>query len=135
MSKTPREIVVSNGRVLVALDNKMRIRDFFYPNVGLENHVDGHSFKVGIWTDNMFSWIDENWDHALLIWEKDKSLLDFCRKENQKYYVFPLNPTAEAMSKYLFEQIDGSKITRENKVKIKSITIYETDTSYATYGE
>ncbi len=58
----PREIVVSNGRLLVALDNKMMVRDLFYPNVGLENHVDGHSFKFGVWTDNRFSWIDENWD-------------------------------------------------------------------------
>jgi len=62
MGKTPREIVVSNGRVLVALDNKMMVRDFFYPNIGLENHVNGHSFKLGIWTENKFSWIDKNWD-------------------------------------------------------------------------
>jgi GH15 family glucan-1,4-alpha-glucosidase len=61
-SKTPREIVVSNGRVLVALDKKMMIRDFFYPNVGLENHIAGHSFKIGVWIEDRFSWIDENWD-------------------------------------------------------------------------
>ena len=62
MSKTPREIVVSNGHLLVALDNKMRIRDFFYPHVGLENHVDGHFFRLGLWTDNRFFWIDEKWN-------------------------------------------------------------------------
>ena len=53
---------MGNGRVLVALDNKMMIRDFFYPNVGLENHLDGHFFKFGAWTENKFSWIDQNWD-------------------------------------------------------------------------
>jgi GH15 family glucan-1,4-alpha-glucosidase len=37
MSKTPREIVVSNDHLLVALDNKMRIRDFFYPYVARAN--------------------------------------------------------------------------------------------------
>ncbi len=29
-----REIVLSNGRVSVALDTQMAVRDFFYPNVG-----------------------------------------------------------------------------------------------------
>ena len=62
MSKMPREIVVGNGRLLVALDNKMMIRDFFYPNIGLENHVDGHFFKLGVWVDNKFSWVDKNWE-------------------------------------------------------------------------
>jgi GH15 family glucan-1,4-alpha-glucosidase len=58
----PREIVVSNGRVCVALDNQMVIRDFFYPRVGLENHLTGHYSRLGIWTDRRFSWINENWE-------------------------------------------------------------------------
>ena len=81
MSKTPREIVVSNGHVLVALDNKMRIRDFFYPNVGLENHVDGHFFRLGIWTDNMFSWIDENWDIKMKY--LPETLVSMCMADNE----------------------------------------------------
>jgi oligosaccharide amylase len=40
----------------------MMVRDLFYPNVGLENHVDGHFFRLGVWTDNKFSWVDKNWD-------------------------------------------------------------------------
>ena len=38
----PRETVVGNGRLVVAFDSRMNIRDFFYPKVGLENHVSGH---------------------------------------------------------------------------------------------
>ena len=58
----PREIVVSNGELFVALDSQMAIRDFFYPKVGLENHLTGHFSKLGIWADRRFSWINENWD-------------------------------------------------------------------------
>jgi hypothetical protein len=36
----PREIAVSNGRVFVALDSQMAIRDFL--QVGLENNFAGH---------------------------------------------------------------------------------------------
>jgi len=54
--------VLSNGRVFVALDTQMAIRDFFYPKVGLENHLAGHESKLGIWADRRFSWINENWE-------------------------------------------------------------------------
>jgi len=56
-----REIVLGNGNMIVALDKNMRIRDFFYPHVGLENHLIGHRFRTGLWTDNKFTWLEDNW--------------------------------------------------------------------------
>jgi len=38
---------MGNGKFMVALDKNMNVRDFFYPNVGLENHVGGHLFRFG----------------------------------------------------------------------------------------
>jgi hypothetical protein len=32
----PRQVLVSNGRLAVALDEKARIRDFYFPFVGLD---------------------------------------------------------------------------------------------------
>jgi GH15 family glucan-1,4-alpha-glucosidase len=58
----PREIVVSNGRMLVAIDKQLAVRDFFYPRVGLENHIGGHYSRLGIWVDQRFSWINETWE-------------------------------------------------------------------------
>ncbi|HSD57373.1 MAG TPA: glycoside hydrolase family 15 protein [Methanotrichaceae archaeon] len=58
----PREIVVGNGRLAVAIDRDMCIRDFFYPHVGLENHVIGHKFLTGVWIDGSFSWIGPGWE-------------------------------------------------------------------------
>lgn len=58
---TPREIVVGNGSLLIALDSTLRIRDLFYPHVGLENHIGGHKFLLGVWIDDSFSWIDNDW--------------------------------------------------------------------------
>jgi GH15 family glucan-1,4-alpha-glucosidase len=57
----PREIVLGNGRLAIALDKEMHIRDFFYPYVGLENHVSGHQFRTGVWVDGDFSWIGPEW--------------------------------------------------------------------------
>ena len=56
----PRPLVFGNGRLLVQLDGKGRIRDFFWPEVGIRNHVGGHYHHLGIWVDGRFSWTE--WD-------------------------------------------------------------------------
>ncbi len=57
----PRHIVAANSRMAVALDGSLSIRDFFYPQVGLENHVSGHEMKIGVFVDGEFSWLKESW--------------------------------------------------------------------------
>jgi GH15 family glucan-1,4-alpha-glucosidase len=54
----PRPLVFGNGRLLVQLDNKGRIRDFFWPEVGIRNHVAGHYHHFGIYVDGKFSWTE-----------------------------------------------------------------------------
>jgi 6-pyruvoyltetrahydropterin/6-carboxytetrahydropterin synthase len=47
-----------------------------------------------------------------------------------------LNPTAENIAKYFFDECnEGLKKTTEGRVKVKQVTIWETDTSIATYYE
>ncbi|HWQ19657.1 MAG TPA: glycoside hydrolase family 15 protein [Methanotrichaceae archaeon] len=58
----PRASVIGNGRVNIAFDEHMNIRDFFYPQVGLENHVFGHKLRMGVWADGKFRWLDDGWD-------------------------------------------------------------------------
>ena len=58
----PREIVLGNGRLTVAVDNKLNIRDFSYPQEGLENHAKGHPFRIGVWVDGAFSWVGDEWE-------------------------------------------------------------------------
>ncbi len=45
----------------LAFDSQLNIRDFFYPRVGLENHLSGHELKMGIWADGQFSWLGDDW--------------------------------------------------------------------------
>ncbi|MEJ2270934.1 MAG: glycoside hydrolase family 15 protein [Candidatus Bathyarchaeota archaeon] len=46
----------------ISLDDQLRVRDFFYPNVGLENHLKSHEFRIGFWIDGKFDWINKNWN-------------------------------------------------------------------------
>ncbi len=57
----PRDLPLSNGTLLVAFDLEYRIRDIYFPHVGMENHAVGHPFRVGVWVDGQFSWLGAEW--------------------------------------------------------------------------
>jgi 6-pyruvoyltetrahydropterin/6-carboxytetrahydropterin synthase len=47
-----------------------------------------------------------------------------------------LNPSAENLAKYFYDQTNvGLKQKTDGRVLVKSVTIFETDTSIATYYE
>lgn len=57
-----RPIVLSNGELHVGINTYGLVHDFYYPYVGLENHVAGKSLrhKIGVWVDGNVSWLDED---------------------------------------------------------------------------
>ncbi|HTR78353.1 MAG TPA: glycoside hydrolase family 15 protein, partial [Gemmatimonadaceae bacterium] len=57
----PRDLPLSNGRLLVAFDRDYLIRDIYFPHVGKENHATGHAFRLGVWVDHRFSWMGKDW--------------------------------------------------------------------------
>ncbi len=61
-----RPLVLGNGRILVALDGELSIRDFTFPFVGLLNHLSGHRIRIGVWCDGRFAWMsDSGWTRDL----------------------------------------------------------------------
>ncbi|HEX8878259.1 MAG TPA: glycoside hydrolase family 15 protein [Phycisphaerales bacterium] len=79
----PRDIPVGNGNVLVTFDHLYRVRDLYYPNVGLYNHTDGHVQRFGIWADGQFAWIeDPSWIREIR-YERD-TLVTNVRLINEK---------------------------------------------------
>jgi len=56
----PRSLAFGNGSSLVLLDRFARIRDFYYPYVGLENHIGGaYAHRIGVFSEGQFSWLDD----------------------------------------------------------------------------
>lgn len=55
----PRSLVVSNGSLFVALDERHRIRELTFPHVGLYNHLNGKPAKMGLWVDGRLTWTDD----------------------------------------------------------------------------
>jgi len=61
----PRTIVSGNGNLLVAVDKNNMLQDFCFPYVGMENQIAyQHFHRIGVFTDNMFTWIyEDDWLH------------------------------------------------------------------------
>jgi glucoamylase len=55
----PRDIPVGNGQLLITFDRLYRVRDIYYPHVGLHNHTDGHVQRFGVWADGVFAWAED----------------------------------------------------------------------------
>jgi GH15 family glucan-1,4-alpha-glucosidase len=55
-----RDLVLGNGNILLCLDGELCLRDFYYPFVGMYNHVGGQKCRLGVWTDGHFQWV-ERW--------------------------------------------------------------------------
>ena len=51
----PRDLPLSNGKLLVLFDREYRITDLYFPHVGKENHAAGNVFRLGVWVDGASS--------------------------------------------------------------------------------
>jgi len=62
----PRNFVFGNGSILVCFDQNAQLRDFYFPYVGQENHVNGRTHKLGIRVESSFSWFEsKDWKKKL----------------------------------------------------------------------
>lgn len=60
-----RSLVLGNGRFLLNFDEYYRIRDVYFPHIGIENHTEGRPFRFGLWVDGATHWVDEAWEREI----------------------------------------------------------------------
>lgn len=60
-----RSLILGNGRLLLNFDDDYRIRDIYFPRIGMENHSDGHPFRMGVWSDGSTQWVDSSWQRDI----------------------------------------------------------------------
>jgi GH15 family glucan-1,4-alpha-glucosidase len=53
-----RSAIVGNGRLTALFDGDYYLRDLYFPYVGRYNHAFGGVFKVGVWHDGRFAWLE-----------------------------------------------------------------------------
>lgn len=124
-------------------------------------HLHGHNYRIHFTcqADNLDSigrvidfsvvkerlcmWLEENWDHKFLAWEKDK-VMEYATKtmvnfnfvedyfEDSMVFV-PFNPTAENIAQYLVEVI-GPQQLEGTGIRLVSVRVDETAKCSASFG-
>lgn len=55
-----KSFVLGNGNILLCLDQFGQVRDFYFPYVGLENHIGGgFVHRIGVHTKRGFAWLSD----------------------------------------------------------------------------
>ncbi|PIQ85030.1 MAG: 6-pyruvoyl tetrahydrobiopterin synthase [Candidatus Omnitrophica bacterium CG11_big_fil_rev_8_21_14_0_20_45_26] len=72
------------------------------------------------------TWIDETLDHTMLLREDDP-ILPHLKEKNERFLTMKTNPTAEAIARMIYDHVASLGFP------IASVTLWETETSFATY--
>jgi 6-pyruvoyltetrahydropterin/6-carboxytetrahydropterin synthase len=72
-------------------------------------------------------WIDRELDHKMIL-RRDDPLLEPLRELGEPVFVVDHNPTVEQIAKLIFDQAN------EQGFSVVRVTVWETPTSFATYG-
>lgn len=81
--------------------------------------------------------IQEELDHAFMVWDRDHELLEFFKSsEGHKPVIVPFTPTAENVAAYIFNKLkDKFTDVFKTGLKLQSVKLWETPSSYALYDE
>ena len=79
--------------------------------------------------------IQEELDHAFMVWDKDEELLEFFNhSKGHKPVIVPFTPTAENVVSYIFHILeDKFSDVYKTGLFLQSIKLWETPSSYALY--
>ena len=92
----------------------------------------GRVIDFSVIKDKLCNWLEENWDHKLLLWEDDP-WLNALKLIDKSIVTVPCNPTAENLSKYLVEIIAPQLFYGLN-IKLTQVLIEETSKCSASYA-
>jgi 6-pyruvoyltetrahydropterin/6-carboxytetrahydropterin synthase len=75
----------------------------------------------------MKSWIDRELDHKMIL-RHDDPLVKALQTLGEPVFTVDSNPTAERIARLLYD------VSREHRLAVSRVTVWETPTSWATYA-
>lgn len=129
-----RPIVLGNNKILVCYDNNGYLRDFYYPYVGLENHVNGNIHYLGFFINNQFSWLaDSQWEKTLTY--KEDSLVSSIHAINKNLGIeITIEDVVHSKHNILIKQIKFKNLDN-NKKSIKVFFHQKFEISQSNIGD
>lgn len=115
----------------------------------ISDHLDqvGRVVDFGTIKNKIGGWLENHWDHGLILSEVDPMTKFFADSQSamyfvdpgddvdpfyhQKLFILPFNPTAENLCRYLFQIIVD--LTKDMELKVSKVGCWETPNCYAEY--
>lgn len=112
-------------------------------------HLHGHNYRVHFFVEapkldhlgrvvdfsviktTLCQWLEDNWDHKMIIWEHDPMLYALTQIDGEGIVVVPFNPTAENLAEFIVTEV-SPKLLPEPLILVKCV-IEETRKCSVTY--
>ncbi len=100
------------------------------PGIDFDLDDVGRKVDFGVLKERVGGWIDEEWDHRLLLWDRDAT--QFVDSEDMIGVVrVPFNPTAENIARHLVEYVCPDRL-EGLLVEVYYDVVWETPNCFAT---
>ncbi|HLC51819.1 MAG TPA: glycoside hydrolase family 15 protein [Candidatus Nanoarchaeia archaeon] len=110
-----RYFVLGNNDILVGMDINAQVRDFYFPHVGQENHVNNQTHRIGLWVNGIFSWMDgEEWHKKRAYSEETLSTNNLFINNNLQIEL-RINDCVHHQSNILIRKFIIKNLSSENK--------------------
>ena len=79
-------------------------------------------------------WIDQHWDHWMLVWEQDTEAIKAIEQmSDHRLFIMPYNPTAENIATYLLTEVSPKLVSEIEgyDVQVTKVIVWETENSFA----
>lgn len=105
----------------------------FHFSIESEKGLDdvGRVIDFSVIKTKLAQWLEDNWDHRMLIWIQDP-FKDALRDIDRAVVVVDFNPTAENIAKFFIERVAPYQL-QTTGCKLTSLTIEETRKCSVTY--
>ena len=106
-------------------------------------HLHGHNYRIHLTVEAeqldtvgrvmdfsviktlLAEWLEENWDHKFLVWEKDPFATTLKTLDTDGTVIVNFNPTAENMGQYLIDVVGPAQLV-DTGVTLVNVNIEET---------
>jgi len=107
-------------------------RVHFFVSAPKLDHV-GRVVDFSVIKTTLCQWLEENWDHKMLLWEQDPMLSALIALDPDGVVPVPFNPTAENMAEYLVNVIGPALLPEEDELCLIKCVIEETRKCSVTF--
>ena len=92
----------------------------------------GRVIDFSVLKDKFQGWIDDNWDHGFIYYEKDREMEAALNMiKGQKKFALPYTPTAENIAIYLHSVVSVEQM-KDTGILISKVEVWETENAFAT---